>query len=230
MPATLSVIIPTLNAAHSLPDTADALLEGVSSGLIKDLVISDGGSTDGTATVAEALGAQWVVGPAGRGAQLQRGVEAATGLWVLLLHADTQLAPGWSEVAHRHTVDRPSKAGWFRLKFRADGCAPRCVAAGANLRSRLFGLPYGDQGLLVSRHVLESVGGVPGLPLMEDVALAKGLRGKLVGLDAYALTSAERYRRDGWARRVASNLGTLVRYKFGADPTELKARYDRTRN
>lgn len=226
MPAPLSVVIPTLNAAHALPATADALLEGVSSGLVRELVLSDGGSADQTRMVAGELGAVWIEGPPGRGRQLGRGVAAAQGDWLLLLHADTHLSPGWAEVALRHMTTHPEMAGWFRLAFRAEGIAPRMVAGGANLRSRLLGLPYGDQGLLISRSVLERAGGVPALPLMEDVALARALKGCLRGLAAEAHTSAERYEKDGWFRRAASNLGTLSRYLLGADPEALRKQYD----
>ncbi len=226
MPAPLSVVIPTLNAAAELPETAEALLEGVSSGLVRELVVSDGGSEDDTGSVARELGAVWVAGPPGRGGQLRRGVAAASGDWLLLLHADTHLAPGWAEAAYRHMTTQPHAAGWFRLRFRRAGALPRLVAAGANLRSRTLGLPYGDQGLLVARAVLEDVGGVPDLPLMEDVVLARALRGKLRPIASDALTSAVRYERDGWVRRVAMNLGTLMRHALGADPAKLKARYE----
>jgi len=226
MPAPLSIVIPTLNAADALPATAEALLEGASSGLVRELVISDGGSTDATERVAKELGAVWVTGPAGRGPQLRRGVAASRAPWVLLLHADTHLSPGWAEVAYRHMHDNPDRAAWFRLRFRASGIAPRLVAGGANLRSRVFGLPYGDQGLLIARALLEEVGGVPDLPLMEDVTLARALRGRLVGLAAEAETSAERYAREGWLWRVTANLGTLARFALGGDPAVLKARYD----
>ena len=226
MPAPLSVVIPTLNAAEALPATAEALLEGVTSGLISDLVISDGGSTDTTRQVAHELGALWVVGPPGRGGQLGRGVAACSGDWLLLLHADTHLSPGWAEKAYAHIQAHPDKAGWFRLRFRATGLAPALVAKGANLRSRHLGLPYGDQGLLIARNLLDRIGGIPDLPLMEDVALARALRGRLREIDAEALTSAARYDRDGWTRRVLANLGTLARYRLGADPATLKRRYE----
>ena len=229
MPARLSIVMPTLNAAAVLPATADALLEGVSSGLVRELVISDGGSTDETRAVARELGAHWVEGAPGRGGQLRRGVEAATGDWLLLLHADTHPAPDWAKAVYDHMTSRPDEAGWFRLRFRADGFAPRLVAGGANLRSRYLGLPYGDQGLLISRAQLEAVGGVPDLPLMEDVALARALKGKLRPLGVHVTTSAQRYETDGWVKRVAMNLGTLARYSLGADPTRLKLRYEKTR-
>jgi rSAM/selenodomain-associated transferase 2 len=226
MPAPISVIIPTLNAAHQLGATCDALLPGVTDGLVAELVISDGGSSDQTREAARELGAVWVEGPKGRGAQIKRGIAAASSDWVLILHADTHLSDSWPIAARRHLHSAPEDAGWFQLRFRAKGLAPRVIAQGANLRSQLFGLPYGDQGFLVARSVLDNLGGYPNLPLMEDVALAHAFKGRLRRLDACALTSAQRYQRDGWARRSLANLGTLARYLAGADPADLIKRYE----
>lgn len=225
MPAPLSVVIPTLNAASALPATSQALLSGATEGLIRELVITDGGSTDGTRRVAADLGAVWVEGPAGRGGQIARGIEATSADWLLILHADTHLSDGWTEAARAHMNIQPDRAGYFRLRFRAKGPMPSFVASGANLRSRVLGLPYGDQGLLISRDLLTKVGGYPDIPLMEDVALADRLRGRLSALDAEAMTAADRYLRDGWARRVTWNLGTLLRYRLGASPQSLVRRY-----
>lgn len=225
MPAPLSIVIPTLNAAAALPATLQALMEGLEAGLIRELVISDGGSTDGTRAAADSAGARLVAGPAGRGGQIARGVAAARGDWVLILHADTWLSEGWTEHAERHMATGPNSAGYFRLRFRASGAAPRLVAGWANLRARRFGLPYGDQGLLLHKALLEQVGGVPDLPLMEDVVLSRRLRGRLVMLNAEARTSADRYEREGWLRRGARNLLTLARFLGGADPAKLARAY-----
>ena len=226
MPAPISVIIPTLNAAPSLPETTEALLGGLTDGLIAELVISDGGSTDGIDTLARELGARFITGPPGRGGQIARGVAVSTAPWVLILHADTHLSPDWAGAARDHMEHHPDKAGWFRLKFRAHGLAPAIVATGANLRSRALGLPYGDQGLLVARDTLADVGGMPELPLMEDVALAGRLKGRLRMLKAEARTSAARYQIDGWVRRSFGNLGTLLRFRMGASPEDLVSRYE----
>ena len=102
MPARISVIIPTLDAAATLPDCLSALLEGVVQGLIGDLVISDGGSRDATLELAQAAGAVVVTGPASRGGQLRRGCAAARGSWLLVLHADTVLDVGWSRAVAAH--------------------------------------------------------------------------------------------------------------------------------
>jgi hypothetical protein len=119
----------------------------------------------------------------------------------------------------------PGRAGYFRLRFDARGVAPWTVARWANLRSRLFGLPYGDQGLLVSRPVWEAAGGYKPIPLMEDVALVRALArgGGLHALEAIAVTSAERYVREGWFRRGRRNWMTLARY-FSGVPAERLAR------
>jgi hypothetical protein len=226
MRAPVSIVIPTLDAADDLPPTLAALGEGLEAGLIRELIISDGGSRDATRAIAEAAGAVWVEGPPGRGGQLARGAATAGGEWLLFLHADTQLAPGWTQAAVAHMRHHAGKAGWFRLRFRARGPAPRIVAGWANLRSRLFGLPYGDQGLLISRALYGSVGGFPAIPLMEDVALARTLgRGRLRALDAEALTSAARYEAEGWLRRGARNLSTLLSFLLGTDAESLARRY-----
>lgn len=100
------------------------------------------------------------------------------------------------------------------------------VAGWANLRSRMLGLPYGDQGLLVPRHTYQAAGGFPDQPLMEDVALVRALP-KVTVLNTRAFTSAERYERAGWIRRGARNLWTLLRYFLGADPQALAQTYRR---
>lgn len=229
MRAPISVVIPTLNAAGLLPGTAEALMAGVTEGVIGELIVSDGGSVDGTLEVARALGAEIVEGPSGRGGQIARGVAVARGSWVLILHADTHLSAHWVEAALRHMAEHGDAAGYFRLVFRAAGLAPKLVALGANLRSRVFGLPYGDQGLLAARSVLDSVGGVPDVPLMEDVALARALKGRLRMMEAEAQTSAARYLAEGWTRRVLRNLWTLMRYLAGARPETLVRGYEKRR-
>ena len=225
MRAPVSVVIPTLNAAAELPAALAALAEGLQAGLIRELVISDGGSTDATPTIADAAGAVLVAGPAGRGGQLCRGAEAAEGAWLLFLHADTRLDPGWAEAAAAHMAESPETAGYFRLAYRAGGIGPRMVAGWANLRARLFGLPYGDQGLLVPRPLYDSAGGYPDIPLMEDVALARALHGRLRPLEATARTSFARYAAEGWVRRGARNLLTLSGYLLGIPPARLARFY-----
>lgn len=225
MRAPISVIIPTLNAQHVLPECLENLIEGVQAGLIRELVVSDGGSEDGTCTLAEEAGAHLLQGAASRGAQLRRGCGTAKGEWLLVLHADTVLDKGWSNVVSDHL--HLNRVGYFKLRFRGRGFMPAWVAGWANFRSRVFGLPYGDQGLLMRRDVYHAVGGYPDQPLMEDVALARALKGQLQMLPAVAVTSAEKYQAQGWFWCGARNLWTLVQYFCGADPERLFRAYKR---
>lgn len=226
MRAPISVVIPTLNAEDQLPHALSSLGAGLEAGLIREVIFADGGSTDGTARLADAAGAELVKAEKGRGQQLAAGCAAAQGDWLLILHADTALDDGWAGAALDH-LSRPDRAGYFRLAFRANGVAPRVVSGWANWRSRYLGLPYGDQALLISRALYARVGGYQPIPLMEDVAIARSLKGRLTQLDGVARTGADRYERDGWFRRGARNIGTLARYLSGADPDSLTARYNK---
>lgn len=229
MRAPLSVIIPVLNAEAGLPATLGALGDGLKAGLIRELILSDGGSGDGTRAIAEAAGATWIEGAAGRGGQIARGVAAARGDWLLVLHADTVLVEGWAEAVLAHISDHKQEAGYGQLAFAAEGLRPKLVAGWANLRARLFGLPYGDQAMLLPAALLAEIGGYPELPLMEDVALARALKGRLRPLSLKAITSAQRYETEGWFRRGAKNLSLLLRYLCGADPSRLERAYRRSR-
>ena len=194
-------------------------------GLVRELVISDGGSSDETRSIAEAAGAVWVTGSPSRGGQLRRGCTAAEGDWLLLLHADTHLPNGWPDLVLQ--LMSTQSAGYFDLGYRSGGWRARCVAGWANLRSRLLGLPYGDQGLLVQTSRLAEIGGVPDQPLMEDVALARALRGRLRPIGARVATSFEKYERGGVLNRGTRNLGLLIRYALGAKPENLARQYRR---
>jgi len=224
MRAPLSVIIPTLNAGADLPATLACLIEGLEMGLLRELIISDGGSDDATPAVARDFGAELVTGAPGRGGQLRRGARMAGGDWLLFLHADTHLSSGWAAEVNHH-MRSSQMAGYFRLRFRASGVQPAIIAAGGNARARL-GLPYGDQGLLISRTLYDQVGGYRDMALMEDVAMARALWGRLVLLNAEAATDPGRYQRTGWFRGSALNLWRLVRYLCGADPDKLARSYN----
>ncbi|MEM6727961.1 MAG: TIGR04283 family arsenosugar biosynthesis glycosyltransferase [Pseudomonadota bacterium] len=221
MPAPLSIVIPTRNAARDLPGALGSLMEGLEAGMIRELIVSDGGSDDATLAIAEAAGADVLEGAPGRGGQLGRGAEAARAPWLLFLHADTQLAPGWPEAVARHIES--GTPGYFWLRFRAPGLGARQTERWANLRSRVFGLPFGDQGLLISRGDYEAAGGFDDLPLMEDVALARRLT--LRPIHHVATTAPDRYLAQGWYRRGAKNLLTLARYFLGASPAVLARKY-----
>jgi rSAM/selenodomain-associated transferase 2 len=220
----LSVIIPTFNAADTLGATLAALAEARVARLRHELVVSDGGSADATLQVAQRGGARIVTGNKGRGVQLRAGASAAAGDWLLFLHADTRLAPGWVDTVERFRAGSGAarRAAYFRFTLDADGAAARRIEALVRWRCAALALPYGDQGLLISRALYDEIGGYQPLPLMEDVDIVRRLgRARLVALDHDAVTSAARYRRDGWWLRPLRNLACLSLYFLGVKPARL---------
>lgn len=195
-------------------------------GLLTEVIFADGGSTDDTAQIAEEVGAAFLPTLKGRGNQMAAAAHVARGDWLLFLHSDCVLGRDWQDAITRQ-LPNPDQAAYFKLKFDEATIPARTVAGWANFRSRWLGLPYGDQGLLISRRLYERIEGYPEIPLMEDVAIARKLRGKLTALSVPIETSAEKYRHDGWLKRSFLNFGTLIRYLSGKDPTELAAKYSR---
>lgn len=216
----LSVIIPALNANHLLPAAVARLkAEGVD-----EIIIADGGSTPPPSGLGE--GVQVISAASGRGQQLQAGAAAATGDWLLLLHADTRLGDGWREAVRDHVRDHPGNAAFFRFALDDANPAARRLERVVALRCRLLALPYGDQGLLISRRLYGAVGGFRPIPLMEDVDIVRRIgRARLVTLDVPAVTSAARYRREGYLRRMGRNLLCLSLFFAGVDPARIRKIY-----
>ena len=226
MPAPISIIIPTLNAGAELPGCFLALEPGLMSGLIREVLVIDGGSTDRTILPAHQAGARVICGTKGRGRQMHCGAMNARGDWLLFLHADTQLSETWAEQVAAHLQTHQDKAAAFRLAYRSPSRNARWLEKRANRRASFMGLPYGDQGLLIPRKLYNEVGGFSDIPLMEDVEIVRKIsKNRLVILDCEARTSADKYERDGWHRRSWSNALLLTRYLMGASPEKLANRY-----
>lgn len=224
----IDVVIPALNAGATLGRTLAALDEH--DGLSITVIVCDGGSTDDTVAVARRAGATVVTAPAGRGVQLAAGAEAGHAAWLLFLHADTVLADGWAPVVRGFAARKANagKAGYFRLRFDSPDPRARRIERLAAWRSRALGLPYGDQGLLLSRALHDYLGGFRPMPLMEDVEFVRRIgRRNLVPLGIEARTSAARYERDGWLRRPLRNLSCLALYFAGVAPATLQRLYTR---
>ena len=154
------------------------------------------------------------------------GAEAARGDWLLFLHADTWLSRDWVERTRAHIENTPQKAAVFTLAFRTDQRMGKVVARRANWRARVLGLPYGDQGLLISRKLYKEIGGYEDVPLMEDVKIVRAIgKQRMSILSAEARTGAEKYERDGWRRRGLKNIWLMARYLCGASPEKLARAY-----
>lgn len=221
----ISVIVPTLNAEATLAGTLEALAPARGDGLIGQIVVSDGGSQDDTQRLASEAGAIVVEGPSGRGGQLARGADAASGSWLLFLHADTRPGSGWREAIATHLAESEACAGVFHLRFDDAARQARRLERIVAWRTRALGLPYGDQGLLISRALYDQVGGFRPLVLMEDVAMSRALgRDRIELLDAEMITASDRYRR-GYLVRSARNMICLGLYFAGVPPTVLQRIY-----
>lgn len=223
----ISVVIPTLNAAAGLPATLDQLQLGKRS-LVQEIIVSDGGSRDATLEIAGRANCRVVQGPPGRGEQLRYGAVQAQGDWLLFLHADTRLATDWQKAASdfvRRTGER-HRAAVFTFKLDDQTQCARLLECIVAARVKLLGLPYGDQGLLLSRSFYDAVGGFRSMPLMEDVDLVRRIgRAKLETLAVPAVTSADRYRRNGYAHRMSRNAACLFLYFIGVPPTSIAKIY-----
>lgn len=220
----LSVVIPTLNAA----DTLCATLADASSA--DEVIVVDGGSFDGTDRLARSFGARLLTCRPNRGRQLDLGARASKGAWILFLHADTRLPPGWRAEVQRHIAQAKAsrRAAAFRFALDDPDWRARLLEVLVALRVRLLALPYGDQGLLIHRDLYAATGGFQPLPLMEDVDLVRRLgRRRLARLRVAARTSARRWRRDGWLARSWRNLTCLTLYAVGVPVHRIVRRYER---
>lgn len=216
----LSVVIPVLDAGADLKACLDRLSEA------DDIIVVDGGSTDDSAQIARSAGARLVSTSAGRGEQLSAGAQVACGDWLLFIHADTRLAPSWREAAARHIAGHARDAACFRFSLDDPSWQARLLERAVALRVRWLKLPYGDQGLLVSRTHYDAIGGYRPFPLMEDVDLVRRIgRKRLRVLDVQAVTSARRWRSDGWGRRSARNFACLALFAIGVSPVRIARLY-----
>ena len=221
---TLSWIIPARQEARGLPlllaDLQDGLMEG------DELIVVDGESQDATQLVAQLHGARVVCCPPNRGAQLRRGVALAHGHRFVVIHADSRLAGG-ADLSRQLRRLPHGQAHCFRLKVDDPRPCFRVLEWLVALRTRVLGLPYGDQGLVLDRHLYERCGGFRDLPLMEDVDLVLRLRpwGGVRQLPYSICTSARRWHRHGLLRTSGRNVILMLRWFWGEDSETLKRDY-----
>ena len=232
----ISVVIPTLNAEGGLVRTLSSLLEATMRGLVRDCVVADGGSSDLTLAIAEDAGCQIVSRTATRGGLLNAGAAAAKGPWLLFLHTDTALEAGWDGEAFKFMREegrRPggeARAATFRFALDHRSWAARRTEFAYRIRNTVLAMPYGDQGLLISKAQFESLGGFRELPVLEDVDFVSRLkrqagRAGVMSLNARAVSSAARYDRDFSTATPLRNLSLLTLYGLGVSPERLARLY-----
>ena len=218
----ISVIIPTLNEADTLGATLRRLQ--AQEGPLETIVV-DGGSGDETQALARSRGAAVLQAPKGRGTQMNRGAEAASGDIFLFLHADTLLPRNGLSLIRRALHAPETTAGTFRLRF--DAPTPLLRFYAWCTRWPWVRLCFGDRGQFMQRSAFEAVGGFPEWPLFEDLELAARLHahGGFRFLDTAVTTSARRFRRHGLLRQQLRNLYLWGHYMLGTDPERVAPLY-----
>jgi rSAM/selenodomain-associated transferase 2 len=224
-----SVIVPVLDEEARIGACLEALTAARGAQELEVLVV-DGGSTDGTVERAQAVpGVTVLAGPRGRARQLNRGASRARGDVLLFLHADSRLAPGALDAAAAALARDPAAPGGaFRMAVDAPGLAFRVVEWLSHARLRATGVICGDQGLFVRAAAFRALGGFPDQPLMEDVAFSRRmatLGAPLILAATPIVSSARRFQVDGVARRTLGNWAISLAYWAGASPTWLKRFY-----
>ena len=226
MRAPISIVIPTLNSQNTVRKTLASLFEGIEAGIVRELIVVDGGSTDQTREIVEECGGIFISSEASRGYQLKKGVNLAKGDFIFVLHSDSVLETGWSEIVKKYFNNY---AGYYcKLSFDIIHPLASMTSTWANARSLIFNLPYGDQGLLIPRKLLMENGSYSPIPIMEDVELALRFQGKLFRMPIVITTSSRKYRQNGWLRQGTKNIVRLLRFLLGADPNNLSDDYNRS--
>ena len=224
MRAPISIVIPTLNSQNTVRKTLASLFEGIEAGIVRELIVVDGGSTDETREIVEECGGKFISSAASRGCQLKKGVNLAKGDFIFVLHSDSVLELGWSEIVKKYFN---KDAGYYcKLSFDIIHPLASMTSTWANARSLIFNLPYGDQGLLIPRKLLMENGSYSPIPIMEDVELALRFKGKLFCMPVVITTSSRKYRKNGWLRQGSKNIVRLLRFLLGADPNNLSDDYN----
>ena len=223
----LSIVMPVLNEAAGIEQALRALQPLRAGG--HEVIVVDGGSSDGSARLAAALADRVLIAERGRANQMNHGAQAAHGDVLLFLHADTRLPQHAGDLV----LDEMARTGreWGRFDVRIDGSPRllRLVGALMSLRSRLTGICTGDQAIFVSRLLFLHLGAFPPIALMEDIALSRKLRrvSPPLCLRTPVHTSARRWERAGVVRTILLMWWLRLCYFFGASPAHLARVYDR---
>jgi len=223
----ISVIIPVLNDAAPL---ARLLAQLCKVSVPLEIVISDGGSHDTSAWVAEQFGVKFIRSPRGRGIQINRGAAESTGDVLWFLHADNMVGPA-APRALLEAMEVPGVVGGaFTFDLREPYWYRSLLNRAVRLRSCLMKLPFGDQGIFVRRSAFKMMEGFRPIPFLEDLDFVQRLRalGILALLQDPIGISGRRWEEEGFFRTTLRNWTVEIAYFLGVPPVRLAAWYQRT--
>jgi len=221
----ISVIIPALNEAGCIARTLDSLQAMRRRG--HEVIVVDGGSNDATMTISHSLADKVIRAPRGRANQMHAGAAAANGSVIWFLHADTLPVDRADLLIQEVLAQRDTQWGRFDILFSGDRFMLKVVALLMNFRSRITRVATGDQGIFMTRALYEKVGGIPAIPLMEDIALCRFLRksGCPAVIKQKLVSSPRRWETHGIARTILMMWGLRLAYFAGVDPARLEKYY-----
>ncbi|MFN6560494.1 MAG: TIGR04283 family arsenosugar biosynthesis glycosyltransferase [Nostoc sp. ChiSLP01] len=221
--AKISIIIPTINEAGNIKE-AIATTKGSKN---IEVIVVDGGSRDDTKEIAQSLGVKVISSSPGRAVQMNAGAVAASGEILLFLHADTRLPAGFDEMICTALQKHGTVAGAFNLRIDASLLSLRWVELGVKWRSHFCQMPYGDQGIFLTKAVFQQFGGFPELPIMEDFELIRRLKakGRIVIISTPVVTSARRWLQKGVLKTTLLNQIVIIAYLLGVSPERIRCWY-----
>jgi len=223
--ARLTIVLPVLDEAAIIVDALAALAPLRARGA--EVIVADGGSSDGTVNLAQPYADRVIAAPRGRGAPMNAGAALGTGEMLLFLHADTTLP----DDADRLVAHALAQRAWGRFDLRIAGRHPllAIVARMINWRSRITGVATGDQAIFVTREAFDAVGGFPDLPLMEDIAISRRLKRlcRPLCIATPVITSGRRWEYHGVLQTIVLMWRLRLAYYFGVEPARLAMRYGR---
>lgn len=211
-----------MNEAWGLEDTLNSIATNT-----LEIIVSDGGSHDKTTEVAYQWGAKILRGKAGRATQMNTAAFSAQGDILLFLHADTRLPSGYDLAITDILARQEVVGGAFRLGIDGNGLGFRLIEIGANIRSILFSIPYGDQAIFIKRDLFLKMGGYTDIPIMEDFDLVQRLRkyGHVKTVKESVCTSNRRWSKHGIIKTTVWNWIIVGAWILGVNPTRLATWY-----
>ncbi|MBF2016227.1 MAG: TIGR04283 family arsenosugar biosynthesis glycosyltransferase [Rivularia sp. T60_A2020_040] len=221
--AKISIIIPTLNESKNIKATLASTQKSTNI----EIIVVDGGSEDNTVDIAQSPGVKVIKSCKNRAYQMNTGAMNATGDILLFLHADTLLPANFDEMIRIGLQQPKTVAGAFSLRINAPQTGLRLVEWGVKFRSKWLQMPYGDQGIFITKKIFNDIGGFPELPIMEDFELIRNLKrlGKITLIPVPVITSPRRWLKKGVWQTTLINQIVIIAYFLGVSPKIIRSWY-----